>query len=181
MTAQFNKSEIFKSAWALVKSTPATLSSALKQAWAEAKAIMSEITIIPGAMAVVAPAVQTVTFEVTTRSLGKVTAIVEVTENGKKDNAPVGKIMKDGKEVCAIKLVDRFCYFIKNHTASLKVTINGVDGKILISKEQGDSCFSSPRCDKFIDRRWSESEGCMVDIVTEYVNGKKIVRKSFDA
>jgi hypothetical protein len=173
MTATINRSQIFKNAWNFVRTLALSISEALKRAWAEAKNGI-------GAMAVIAEEVKTVTFEVTTRSLGKVTAIVEVTEKGIKNGAPVGKIMKDGKEVCAIKSVERFTYFIKDHSASLKVTINGVDGKILISKEQGDSCFFSPRVDAVTERKWSESEGCYVDITTEYINGKKIVRKSFD-
>lgn len=35
-----NRSEIFKNAWSLVKSTGATLSAALKQAWAQAKGLV---------------------------------------------------------------------------------------------------------------------------------------------
>lgn len=41
MTTQINKSNIFKAAWVLVKTTALTLSQALKQAWAEAKALLS--------------------------------------------------------------------------------------------------------------------------------------------
>ena len=48
MTAQINRSQIFKNAWNFVKTLALTISEALKQAWAEAKNGI-------GAMAVVAP------------------------------------------------------------------------------------------------------------------------------
>ena len=38
MKKQFNKSEIFKAAWSLVKTAGKTISEALKAAWAKAKA-----------------------------------------------------------------------------------------------------------------------------------------------
>ena len=47
MTTQINKSQIFKSAWSLVKTTAITLSQALKQAWAEAKALLNAPAFAP--------------------------------------------------------------------------------------------------------------------------------------
>jgi hypothetical protein len=51
---KFNLSAIMKSAWNFVRTLALTISQALKKAWAEAKASLAEVTIVPGAMAVIA-------------------------------------------------------------------------------------------------------------------------------
>lgn len=54
MTTQINKSNIFKRMHELVKTTVHTLSTALRQAWVEAKEAIASIPVMPLACAVVA-------------------------------------------------------------------------------------------------------------------------------
>lgn len=148
MTAQINRSQIFKNAWNFVKTLALTISEALKQAWAEAKAPVATPThtvIVDTKGYDVAIVNNTITIE-------GVEYKVETVEYNVYDRFARANA---GKQYIMYKSSRTMLEPIAERQARVAEMLNPTEPTV-ISRS----------------RVWNESEGCYGDLI-EYSNGKK--------